>query len=512
MGNEREFKIKITGDASGLATSAEQGRNSLGQFTKTTQESGHASEAAGAATESHSKHLHGLHKICHALNEVLPGLGTLMQAAFTPVGAAISVAVMALRYFHEKLKETNEEFKRMEEEAAKPLTRRMEAMREAVVATAAGMAGLRDKLAEAARGEQTLKEQTEKAIAVSRQQSTEAQSLAGATENNELARLDLLHAAGLMSEQKYADERLAIELEYRKKKQQIDEREEMTAILMKRRQLESAQASQPEIVKAAETAEVKKEKALENVAALRSRADIEEDKKKAEQALKDWDEKHGKSLAGAQANVDRDVRLGYGNPGATAEETYGLNLDRARLAPLQAEREKLQAAAELARKQWQQAPAAEARKKVEADAATREADRAARRAEQNQTFITDTGRDVEAQQATFEARKGAAAQRNALEADTLQKQELASSPIGKLIGSVAGSEHTLQTGGRISAAEQVQINVLNQLLAQTGRANPMTVETLGKLVGKTEQLFEAMSAMSKRLDGIKLQSKNTFNQ
>jgi hypothetical protein len=40
----------------------------------------------------------------------------------------------------------------------------------------------------------------------------------------------------------------------------------------------------------------------------------------------------------------------------------------------------------------------------------------------------------------------------------------------------------------------------------------MTVETLGKLVGKTEQLFEAMSAMSKRLDGIKLQSKNTFNQ
>ena len=79
MGNEREFKIKITGDAGGITTSAEQGRNALGQLAATTRESGKAGEAAGEAVEKHSKHLHGLHQICHTLNEILPGLGALMQ-------------------------------------------------------------------------------------------------------------------------------------------------------------------------------------------------------------------------------------------------------------------------------------------------------------------------------------------------------------------------------------------------------------------------------------------------
>jgi len=79
-----------------------------------------------------------MHKIFHSLNEVVPGLGVLMQAAFSPIGATISLAVLAMRLFHEKMQEVNAEFQKMEDEAAKPATKRMEAFREGVVQAAVG--------------------------------------------------------------------------------------------------------------------------------------------------------------------------------------------------------------------------------------------------------------------------------------------------------------------------------------------------------------------------------------
>src|SRR5664279_4772195 len=147
MGDEREFKIKITtsADASGAQ--------------KTTAELdnlGRAQDEAGKKAETHGGHLRAMHRIFHGLNEVVPGLGVLMQAAFSPVGAAISIAVLALRIFQEQMRKVNEEFKQMEEAAAKPLTNRLGAMRESVVANAVGMAALHDRLGEAARGQQSL--------------------------------------------------------------------------------------------------------------------------------------------------------------------------------------------------------------------------------------------------------------------------------------------------------------------------------------------------------------------
>src|ERR1039458_4134824 len=153
MGDEREFKIKITtaADTSG----AKQTAAALDNL-------GGAQEKAGKQAEKHGAHPHELHRVFHSLNEIVPGLGVLMQAAFSPVGAAISLAVIAFRLFREKMKETNEEFRKMEDEAAKPATLRMVAWREATVEAAVGLGHLQRALADAARGEQTIKEATER--------------------------------------------------------------------------------------------------------------------------------------------------------------------------------------------------------------------------------------------------------------------------------------------------------------------------------------------------------------
>ena len=147
---EREFRIRITGDAAGIVKASGESTGALGNVAD-------AQAEAGKQAEKHSGHIAGLHKLFHGLNEIVPGLGVVMQAAFSPVGAAISLAFMALRLFHEKMKEFNEECRKAAEEAAKPLTNRLEQQRETVVRTADGMERLRERLADAQQHEDTLK-------------------------------------------------------------------------------------------------------------------------------------------------------------------------------------------------------------------------------------------------------------------------------------------------------------------------------------------------------------------
>jgi hypothetical protein len=97
-----DIEIRMPADTSG-------GTQAAAVLDKVKQSAGESAKEV----EKHNSHLHVMHKLFHGLNEVVPGLGVLMQAAFSPVGAAISVALMALRAFHEKMKETNAEFKKM---------------------------------------------------------------------------------------------------------------------------------------------------------------------------------------------------------------------------------------------------------------------------------------------------------------------------------------------------------------------------------------------------------------
>ena len=286
MSVDRDYRIRISmvTDAGGAKTAAAE----LGKVGEGAQAAGEGSRKAGEQAEEHHKHLEGLHKICHTLNEVFPGLGAVMQAAFSPVGAAVSIAVMALRYFLEKIKETNEEMKRLEEEAAKPLANRTEALRDQTVRMAVGMADLKEKLDKAKSGEMGLKEQIEHTSEAFKVQSGLAGTLSGALKDNELAHLEARHKAGLVSEEQYVQRKLEIEVNYIRKKRQLEEQAEMTEILLRRRLVAEAEAGALD----PNEAEKKKEQAITKLHSLASKESINEAKKQADEALKKWEDKY----------------------------------------------------------------------------------------------------------------------------------------------------------------------------------------------------------------------------
>jgi hypothetical protein len=368
---------------------------------------GKAIEDTGKKAETHGGHLREMHRLFHALNEVVPGLGALMQAAFSPVGAAISFAVIGFSIFREKIQEVNAELDKMAEENAKPATNRLNALREATVHAAEGLNNLEMKLAAAARSEQNMREATDKTITIFRNQIQAAGSLAEALKQNELAGLEEAHAAGLASEEQYAIRRLEIEQGYLTKKRDLQEREEMTEILIRRRSLENAEIAQPGLTSAAEAAELNKTKALEDLGSL-DKGGVEERKKATEKALNEFETKYAAHLNVIQGE------------GPFASE-YAENLHNRWTG--------LKVAATGAADEWQQFPRAEAQRKVAADRASEQASQAERAAVENQRFITDTGRDVTDRRARFDISRQTNQQVDALNQDTALKQTLAAAEV-----------------------------------------------------------------------------------
>ena len=355
----------------------------------------HGHEEAGHAAEGHEHHMHALHKIFHTLNELVPGLGILMQAAFSPIGAIIMAVVMAMRYLHEWIKKDKEEFEKLREELAKPLTGALEAVRDGVAETAVGMENLKDKLGEAARKEQGLKEQVELASASFKKQGEAAKGLSDALKENQLANLDDQHKQGLISEADYAKKKLEIEIDYINKKRQLDEAAEMTEIVLRRRLLEHAESNAPDPA----AAERKKQQALVKLHSLASKQKVEEDKKTADKAMEAFEEKHeelthsfreiGMKATPQQADV-------WAKQHASAETPY--RSDFAEQFSKWVDLAQKQLAAQ---QQYNQAPRAQARLQVEADRAAKEADRAVEQAQ----AIQDQRRDLERREAEFQASK-----------------------------------------------------------------------------------------------------------
>jgi hypothetical protein len=398
MNIDRQYRIRIdlTADASGgkVATAA-------------LEETGKAAEKAGG-------HFHEMHHLVHGLNEIVPGLGLAMQAAFSPMGATVGMAVMALRLFNEAAKANDVELQKLAEEAARPLTRRLESLRDSVVSTATGLAGLDARLAEASRAEESIGKATEQATSAIKQQFGIFGSLADATQEYELAKLKEAHAAGLTSEDEYARRRIEIEIAFANKKRKIQEGEEMAEILARRRAIEDAEADRGRLTAAAVTAEEKKEKALTALASLTPRTEIEKRHEDTQKALKDF--QNGRSAnaqffegLGLNATPEQAyqaaARAAYPTQGTAYEFTKGTNI-----MAIGEEYQKwvgLKQAANDSQAEWVGAPVAEARRKVAADAATREADHAARLAEENDRFITEQSRENERASSQFNARKSA---------------------------------------------------------------------------------------------------------
>jgi len=249
---QSSFEIKIntsanTAGAKDAAASLEKLKDSSGGAGASLER---AAGSASKATLSHAQ----LHKIIVALNGAVPGLGYAFQAMASPITAAIGIAVMALSSFREKIKEINEEMDRASEEAAKPLSNRLQIMRESTVTSAVAMEEFKIKLHEAAAGEKTLAESMAETVQHFQKQTAEADSLGDALKNNELSQLEMMRSAGLVSTEKYEAEKFAIEEKYAALKRQLQESQMASDIKLQAATLDTAKKQQPALEQAAKDA------------------------------------------------------------------------------------------------------------------------------------------------------------------------------------------------------------------------------------------------------------------
>lgn len=438
---------------------------------------GQSTAAQGAAAKSATTHvvsLEKLQRVFGALNEVIPGLGVLMQAAFSPIGAAISLAVMALSIFRGKMAEFNEECKRLEEQAARPLTNRMEAIRERTVNAATSMAALKDRLTEASRAEITLKDSTDQAIAAAGRQTAAAKSLADATKTNDLAAIELYHKAGLMSEQQFADRKLAIELDFQRKKRQSEQDALMRDILIKRRSLEQAKDQQPELEKKAEASLSAAVKAQEDLDAMPSRDEVKSRKESARKALQDFEGK----LPKATQNLFNRVGVGGSLNDVDGVSYIGYE-------PQFSEWNRLQVADSLAQKEDRQYSDLRMRRELAKRRTATRADLEAKRLEENAAFIPATTRELAEQQDIFRETKAANTATARAETAAAISQRLAATPPDGMAAELNATPRMI--GRQLQQAYRQGNQELIQLLQGIFQAQQSINNTIWQFEGRFRQ-------------------------
>src|SRR5215472_4273147 len=89
MASEREFKIKITGDASGVAVAAQKTGEALGQVSKETEKAGNAAKEASKQSEHHAEAHREMHKAMHLITEESPLMGAALRGSVTGLGAVL---------------------------------------------------------------------------------------------------------------------------------------------------------------------------------------------------------------------------------------------------------------------------------------------------------------------------------------------------------------------------------------------------------------------------------------
>jgi hypothetical protein len=170
--------------------------------------------------------------------------------------------------------------------------------------------------------------------------------------------------------------------------------------------------------------------------------------------------------------------------------------------------QKLQQAKDAAEGAWKQAPGEEARKKVAADRASHEADRASQKAEENQRFITEGGQDVVERRARYDQSHRDSQELGGIERETLRKREdtaYLNSPTGQMVSQVAATEQLRAHAQQITASQQSQEKALLQLLQALGLHGTTVVAALHNQTGQIVDL-------TRKIAQLQAQHRDTFNQ
>ncbi len=500
MSNAREFLVKIvtTADATGaVQTKAELVgvADATGKVSATTKGLAEAHGQAEKAAEHSLVPHRELHKLFHGLNELLPGLGTLAYGAISPIGAAIMVAVAAAQTFHERMKELNEEFRKQEEEMAKPYTHTLQAQREEMVAAAKSAEDFKDRLEDAARGEESLKAAMEQQTQVARAAAQADGARQEALKTLAGVQLDWAHKEGLVSDAQFYQAKLALEEDYAEKKRAIEEKIAAAELEARRSNLGQAKQQQAGLEAEAEAAVKRTEKVRIKLGGLPSEEEVRTNKDTADKALKEFTDQHGESSQffqrlGVNLN-ERQAHEAIANaafPGAgqAAYDFGGENVDQATDA--YAEWARLRSNADRAGLAFRQRPRAAARLQSDLTRAEHAQERAERRAEQNQGFITDEGRQTKLLGDSYNQRLRTDADLNRIGRGNVSAESALNSPAGLLLGQAAAGEAAIQHGHAANAAQLSAIQAVTNLLQANNQNSEAILQALGGAAGNIAAL------------------------
>jgi hypothetical protein len=132
MADAPEFKVRITGDASGLQQAGRESEAALGNITKETKKSSEANIEHSKSFVHAESSGRSFHRLIHQITEDSPALGAALQLALNPVSGSIIAATLLFRELNRQIEESNKRADEMAAAFARPMGDMKKAISEAI--------------------------------------------------------------------------------------------------------------------------------------------------------------------------------------------------------------------------------------------------------------------------------------------------------------------------------------------------------------------------------------------
>jgi hypothetical protein len=264
---DREFKIKITGDASNL--------------TQSSQDAGQALEETGKKSEFLGLKFGELKKLTRELGHEFPLAGAAARAMLNPIVFAITSAIAAFAALKAKLDDWN---KAMDETGARnahgSFVAGIEAQNEAMATAAASASTFAASLQSVATAYDNIGTASKKALDRLNEFTAAQGGINSAAESRDLAKVDLALSTGQISEPQAVIYRANIRERYAKMQDDLKTKEENEKLRLERSELDASKKAAPGLMSAEETARQNRDKLQADLA--KAKKDLPEGEKSAE--------------------------------------------------------------------------------------------------------------------------------------------------------------------------------------------------------------------------------------
>ena len=335
MGDEREFKIKITADASSAVAGAKQTSEALqgtkiklSELTPEQKSYTEAVEAGGKASQDTEKNLEGhteklqflgvktgeLRKLTRDLSSEFPIAGMAARLMINPIVAGLTLAIMTFGAAKKALDDWDARLEASaQRNASKDFLPGIEAKKVALDQAAASTAEFATALGNIGAAEDKFKTSVSQAIDKLHEFTNAQAEVNSAGEAKELAEVDLKQKSGKLDEVGAIKQRGAIRERYRKMQDDLKTKGEQDEIKLQETELEHDKQTQPTLSQAAADAR----KRRDELKARRAQAekDLEKGKEKAGEYDKDVEDAAKEVTEVEAAQQERGIQFGMGSHG-----------------------------------------------------------------------------------------------------------------------------------------------------------------------------------------------------